>query len=823
MKFKFIPVFFLAFFALKTGFAQDSAAVKKPVIGAKLRPYAEIISAKAKTKTGLFKVHKVDEKYYFEIPDSLLKREFLFTTRLSKVPNGSPRFAGELGNGIIVSFEKAPNDKLFVKAVTSVAYSDSSNVISKAVRNATIDPIIMNLDLKTRSTDGKSSVIDVTDFFLKDNLLSGLHPQVKKELMLSSPAADRSFVLSMDAYPTNIEIKSVKTYSMGGGGEGSPSGPNIGATFEISNSVMVLPKTPMETRASDPRVGFYGDSYKVFSDAQQKVEEKQFTVRVRLEPKDLKRYKAGELVEPKAPIVYYVDPATPKQWRPYIIQGINDWNQAFEAAGFKNAIVGKEWPENDTTMNIDDARYKIVRYFPSTAPFASGIRLNDPRTGEILQAYVGWSHSQITFLHHMYMVQAGAVDAGARSMKFSDELMGALIRADITREIGHTLGLRDNIGSSSTILFDKLKDKKWLETHPYNNSIMDFNHYNYVAQPQDQVGRKGLIPQIGPYDKWAIKWGYSYTNANDFAGDKNIRLKWIEENVKPNSSLWYAAFDSGAASDPTDPSVVYEDLSNDAMKAGEQGIKNLKVVMSNLLKWTKTANEPYYNASEIYNVVGIQYAFLIRNVYANIGGVHENFKTAGQTGDVYALVPKSVQKAAVAFLGKEVFTTPKWLIDPNVLNKFSKPAMKDKILDWQENTILYAISDARLYRLNVQAMRFGNEKAYSVDEYLTDLNKALWGELTSHQPIDMHKRVLQKSALAKMIKISKSSTELPDSSKPAPAMDLSNTDVPAVLNAHLKKIMNQAKAAIPAYTDAATVGHLKYVVAKISAYFESKN
>ncbi|POY38619.1 zinc-dependent metalloprotease [Solitalea longa] len=818
MKLKFIPVLAIALFAAKTGFAQDSAGVKKPSIAvAKLKPYKEVISAKAKTQTGLFKVHKVDEKYYFEIPDSLLKREFLFTTRFSKVANGSPRYAGELGNGIIVSFEKAPNDKLFVRAVTSVAYSDSSNAISRAVRNATIDPIIMTLELKSRGDNNKSSVIDVTDFFTKENQLSGLHPQVKKELMLSSPAADRSFVLSMDAYPTNIEVKSVKTFGM------ASDGPSAGATFEISNSVMVLPKTPMEARAYDPRVGFLGDGYKVFSDAQQKVEEKQFTVRLRLEPKDLNRYKAGELVEPKEPIVFYVDPATPKQWRPYIIQGINDWNQAFEAAGFKNAIIGKEWPENDTTMNIDDARYKVVRYFPSTSPIATGNRINDPRTGEILETYVGWSHSQITFLHHMYMVQAGATDPGARNMKFSDELMGALIRADISREIGHSLGLRDNIGSSSTIVFDKLRDKKWLENHPYNNSIMDYSHYNYVAQPQDQVGRKGLIPQIGDYDKWAIKWGYSYTGKDDFTADKNVRLKWIEENVKPNSSLWYAAFNSASASDPTDPSVVHEDLSNDAMKAGEYGIKNLKVVMSNLLKWTKTPNEPYYNASEIYNIMGIQYAFLVRNVYANIGGVHENVKTSGQSGDVYTPVAKSVQKAAVAFLGREVFTTPQWLIDPNVLNKFSKPALKDKILDWQENTIIYAISDARFYRLNSQTMRYGAEKAYSVDEYLTDLNKALWGELTSHQPIDMHKRVLQKSALAKMIKIAKTASEVPDPSKPAPTNDLSGTDVPAVLEAHLRKIANQSKAAIPAYTDAATVGHLKYVVAKINTYFESKN
>src|SRR2546428_5912241 len=431
MKLKFIPVFVFAVFAFKVGFAEDSTTVKKPIslpaLAGKLKSYKEVITAKAVTKSGLFKIHQVDDKYYFEIPDDMLSREFLFTTRLSKVPTGSPRFGGDLMNGIIVSFEKAPNNKLFVRAITNVAQCDSTNALAKAVKNATIDPIIMVLDLKARGADNKSSVIDFTDFFLKDNLISGFHPDAKKQMRTGSPAADRSQILSMNAYPQTIEIKSMKTYTMGGGGaaagaegaapgEAAPASANVGVTFEISNSVMVLPENGMQVQAYDPRVGYKFDSYQVFADAQQKVEEKRFIIRSRLEvkPEDLKRYKAGELVEPKEPLVYYLDPATPKQYRQYIIAGINDWNEAFKAAGFKNAIIGKEWPEEDKSMDIEDGRTRVIRYMPSTTPFVDNNQVTDPRTGEILQTYIGWSHSQVKSLHDWYMVQAGATDPGAR-------------------------------------------------------------------------------------------------------------------------------------------------------------------------------------------------------------------------------------------------------------------------------------------------------------------------------------------------------------------------------------------------------------------------
>lgn len=833
MKLKFAPVFVLAFFATSTGFAQDTTAVKKAVVVAKLKPYNQVITDKAITKDGLFKVHEIDNRYYFEIPDELLSREFLFTTRLSKVPTGSPRFGGDLMNGMIVAFEKAPGDKLYIRAVINAAQADDSNELAKAVRNATIAPIIMVIDLKTRSVDGKSSVVDMTDFFLKDNLISGFHAATKKQMGTGAPVADRSALLSMAAYPKNIEIKSMKTYTLGaapkpaGDGEAgptaTPTAANAGVTFEISNSVMILPEDAMAVQVYDPRVGFKSRSNAVFSDDQQRADLRLFIIKNRLEvrPEDKAAYKAGKLVEPKEALVYYIDPATPKQYRKYMIAGINNWNKAFEAAGFKNAIIGKEWPENDKTMDLEDARFRVIRYMPSTSPFVENNAVSDPRTGEIVQTYIGWSHSQVKTLHDWYMVQAGATDAGARNMKFSEDLMGALITAEISRTVGFTLGLQENLRSSSTIPLERLRDKKWLATHPFNNSIMDYTHYNFVAQPEDKVGRQGLIPQIGDYDKWAIKWGYGYTGAKDFESDKKIRLKWISDNLKTGSNLIYANQPAGInPAEVTDPATQWEDLSNNPVKAAQYGIQNLKYVMANLVKWTTTGDNTYYNTSDIYYTLVNQYTFFMRHAFTQIGGINETIKSVDQAGNVYVPVPKSVQKEAITFLNKEVFNTPNWLITPSVLNKFKKPAKKEEVTRMQDDALFQLLRSTRIFRMNTATMRFGAEHTYTIDEMLTDLTNGIFEEVNGRHLIDGNRRFLQKAMVGYLIKNLAEAEVIPDPSK---ENLLVGTDVPVILRAHLSAIMNQCKSAISSYSDPIMVAHLKYISDKIDYTLDPKN
>jgi hypothetical protein len=815
--------------------AQDSAAVKKPEAG-KLKSYADIINAKAVSQQGLFAVHKVDDKYYFEIPDSLLGREFLFTTRLSKVPTGSPLFGGELVNGIIVSFEKAGDDKLYVRASTNVAVADSSQAIAKAVRNATIDPIIMVMDVKSHGKGHNSSLVEVTDFILKDNNITGFNPEAKKNMMLSSAAADRSFILSVNAFQQNIEIKTAKTFGLGGGAPksaaaegGADPGPSAGApgasvTMELSNSIMLLPKQQMAARHADPRVGYYSENYKVFADDQQEVEQKDFIVRQRLEPKpeDLERYKRGELVEPKEPIVYYVDPATPKQWRPYIIAGINDWNEAFKAAGFKNAIIAKEWPEGDSTMSLEDARCKVVRYFPSGIPTSYSPRIYDPRSGEILQTYIGWSHSKLQTLHDWYFVQAAAVDPRARSMKFSDELMGALIRADISRQVGSSLGLKSNLAASSSIPVEKLRDKNWVEANGFSPSIMDYIHYNYVAQPGDHISSKGLIPQISDYDKWAIKYGYTYTGISDFDKEKKEVLGWISKTQVSNPKLRFGTENITNPNDPIDPSAQTEDLGNNPVKASEYGLSNLRIVMANLLNWTREDMDMYDNAGRMYDNITDWWGMLTRHVYSQVGGTQEHLKTVEQAGDVYTPVAKEVQKQAVAFLNKEVFQMPTWLVDPNVLNKFSKPAKREKLQRLQENAMYYILKSERLYRMTTEAMRYSKDQVYTIDELFTDLEKGLWSELKSPAPvINANRRTVQKSWIENIKLVLKDAATAPQPG--STSLDLTTTDIPAEVRAHMNVVLQQCTSAEARCKDPMTLAHLRYVQGKLKKMLDNKD
>lgn len=803
---------------------QDTGLVKKPELS-KIKSYTEVITAKAVSKPGLFTVHRVDDKYYFEIPDSLLEREVLFTTRLSKVATGSPAYGGEVVNSIIVSFEKAADNKLFLRASTNVAVADASQAIAKAVRNSTINPIIMVMEVKARNKANNGSVIDVTDFILKDNTITGFAPEAKKILRLTNPVADRSYILSANAFNQNIEIKTVKTFAMGGGAptgsaeggmEMAPVSSSAGVTMEISNSIMLLPTQQMQMRHADPRVGFYSESIKVFADDQQKVEDKTFIVRHRLEPKneDIEKYKRGELVEPKESIVYYVDPATPQQWRKYIIAGINDWNEAFKAAGFKNAIIGKEWPANDTNMSIEDARWKVVRYFPSGQSFAIAPRIYDPRSGEILQSYIGWSHNNLKSLHDWYFVQAAAVDPRARSMKFSDELMGALIRADISRQVGYSLGLRANLAASSTVPTEKLRDKNWIDANGFSASIMDFIHYNYVAQPGDNISVNGLIPKIGAYDKWAVKYGYTYTGNTEFEKEKKEVLGWISKEQAANPSLRFSTESSPLANDPIDPSAQTEDLGNNAVKSAEYGLSNLKIVTANLLKWTREDMDMYDNAAIMYDNVLDWWGILTRHVYSQIGGIKENLKTVEQSGDVYTPVPKELQKQAVAFLHKEVFQAPVWLVDANLLNKFSKPAKREKMQRLQENAMFYILNSGRLYRMYTETMRYKKEQVYTIDELLTDVNDGIWSELKSAQPvINTNRRALQKSWLENMFTLVKDGSVVPQPGSASP--DLTTTDIPAIVRSQMNEVMLKCKAAEARTTDAMTKAHLNYIAARL--------
>lgn len=634
-----------------------------------------VTAVTSNVKDGLFTVEKNGNDWFFIIPDSLLERRFLTTTRYTATPANCGKFAGEQINGQTIYFEKAPDERLLMRAELLINVSDSLDDINRAIIISNENPIIGSFKLEKYKKG--FSKINVTRFFNDDNPAISFSQYDKQNFGLTSLISDKCYINEIKTFPMNTEVKVTKTWSSSR--SRIPAGAVTGSvTFGFNVSFVLLPKVPMMKRYFDPRVGYFADSYTSFTDDQQRVKDKNFIVRWRLEPKpeDIEKMKAGELVEPKKPIIYYIDPATPKKWRKYLIAGVNDWQKAFEKAGFKNAIMAKEWPENDSTMSMEDARYSVIRYLASPIENAYGPQVHDPRSGEILESHICWYHNVMRLVHDWYMIQASSVDPEARCMKFNDELMGELIRFVSSHEVGHTLGLRHNFGSSSTVPVDSLRSKKWVEAFGHTPSIMDYARFNYVAQPEDSISRVGIFPRIGDYDMWAIQWGYSpMWNAYDEESDHYELEKMItKERVAENPRLW---FGDGETSNVSDPRCQTEDLGDDAVKASYYGILNLKRLVKNLEDWTYESNDIYSsNISSMYSEIRNQYLRYLGHVIRNIGGKFKNYKTIDESGDVYTDVPKSRQVRALDFIDKNVFNEPVWLIDVPYINRIY-PNKKD--------------------------------------------------------------------------------------------------------------------------------------------------
>ena len=801
------------------------------------KPYKEVITDKAITKKGLFIVHKVEEKYYFEIPDTLLKREILAVVRFAKVPTGVG-YGGEMANQNTLTFEKGPNNNIFLRVITLVNTADTTQTIYKAVANSNVNGIAMAFFIAAKGKDSlnPSSVIDVTELFKGDNQPVSIGSAAKKRYNFGGLAPDRSYISSINTYQLNTEIRTVKTFSSFGGGAFSllgmpasslPSANASGSvTLELNTSLLLLPKVPMAKRMADKRVGYFTEEYTQYSDDQQQVDTKEFATRWRMEPRDsdYERWTKGALVEPRKPLVYYIDPATPKQWRPYLIAGINDWQKAFEQAGFKNAIIGKEWPEGDTTMSLEDARFSVLRYFASDIENAYGPNVHDPRSGEIMESHIGWYHNVMKLVHDWYMIQTAAVDKRARKMKFDEWLMGDLIRFVSSHEVGHTLGLRHNMGSSSRTPVELLRNKAWVEAHGHTASIMDYARFNYVAQPEDSIGKAGLYPRIGDYDHWAIKWGYSYIKGATEEEQKKESNKMIIAALKENPRNYFGTYEGGNSSDPRTQS---EDLGDNAIKASEYGIKNLQRILPNLPTWTKEEADLNDNLSDIYGQLVAQFRRYIGHVSRNVGGVYETFKSVEQPGAVYEITPKALQKESVTFLNKQVFTTPRWLIVKDVWDRINNPVGLNPVASLQEVALANLISVDRMQRMQTCIERFGADKTYNAMELLNDVQVGLFSELSTQKPIEYYRRLLEKSYVDKLSAIinptSGSATTLSfQGFTITMGADASRSDLPAIARGQLQQLRSQILAAIPLTTDKLSKLHLQDLQEKIKRTLDPK-
>ena len=723
--------------------AMPADAKKKKKTQTPAPPKKEV---RAPAKQGLFNVQKHKDDWYFQVADSLLGRPFLASTRFVSTPVEAGMYGGELANSVVLYWEKH-DKRMLLRSMMYDAAADSTQDIAMAVRAANEDPIVANILIDSTLTDSlkhRLYSIKVTDLLKGDNQVLSVYSTVKNRLNMGAIKADLSYIDHISTFPINTEIQTVKTFAVKGTSK-IPAARETGwMTVRLNTSLVMLPKEPMRQRTFDSRVGYFADSHRVYGDNQQQVKDQRIAVRWRLEPKDedMERYRRGELVEPKKPIVYYIDPATPKQWRKYLIQGVEDWNVAFEQAGFKNAIKALEWPE-DSTMSLEDARYSVIRYLASPISNAYGPQIHDPRSGEILESHIGWYHNVMQLVHDWYMIQAGAVDARARKMKFDDELMGQLIRFVSSHEVGHTLGLRHNMGASSATPVDSLRDKRWVERYGHTASIMDYARFNYVAQPEDNISDAGMFPRINDYDKWAIKWGYTYFP--DAKDEETERLALNKKTIaaQKNKRLWFG----GEGSD-NDPRAQTEDLGDDPFRASDYGVKNLKRIVSQLPEWSYEEGDMGKNLEQVYNSLIGQMRRYVGHVGRNIAGVYHNYKSAEEKGPVYRIEEKARQKKALAWLDKNIVTCPAWLVSEPYVMRFSTSPER-LIRPLADQMLSQLLSTVTLNRLCWYA---NDANAYQPGDYATDVVNMLFRSTATGGKLSSWNRYIQQQTVTRLIK-----------------------------------------------------------------------
>jgi hypothetical protein len=710
------------------------------------QPYEKVITKDAKTKAGVFTVHQVKDKYYYEIPKSELGKEFLWVTQISRTTLGIGYGGQALGNRVVY-WERTGN-RIHLREVSYEVVADPKAPIAGAVQASNTDTIIMTFPVAAFAKDG-GPVVEVTRLFTTDVFELSARQRLNATMM--DPT--RSAIDRVSAYPTNIEAEATHTYTrmpIPVGLPGAPANPFLtagmkpgSATVVLHHSMLKLPERPMTPRLFDERVGYFYVSQLDYSRDEQRAPRRRYIERWRLEKKD----PGAALSEPVKPIVYYIDSATPTKYVEYMKRGVESWQKAFEAAGFKNAIVAKlaPTPAQDPDFSPEDARYSVIRWLPSTIENAVGPNVHDPRTGEILNADIQFYHNVMNLARSWYVVQAGPLDARAKTLPLPDDLMGRLVQFVCAHEVGHTLGFQHNMKASSMYPQEKVRDREWVRKMGHAPSIMDYARFNYVAQPEDNIDVADLVPGIGPYDVWAAKWGYTpIPNAKTPDAEKPTLDTWAREQEK---TPWFRFSTAGAAG--SDPGELTEAVGDaDALKSTALGLKNLQRVAKMLIPAATTRpGEPYDDLAELYGRMLGQWTLEMNHVAAIVGGFNTQQKAVDQDGLVYTPVSKQHQADAVKFLNENAFATPTWAVDQQILRRIEPVGAISRINNAQRSVLNNLLSSARFARLNEQE-ELNGAAAYSPAEFLASVRKGVWKELDSQQvKIGAFRRNLQASYL----------------------------------------------------------------------------
>lgn len=716
--------------------------------------FEKIASESNLVSRGMFNVYAQDGKYYFEIPVSLLQRDMLVVNKLQRVPfelNDAGVNRGTNYETQMIRFEwNKEEKKIRVRQSRPLPESPENDAITRSVRDNFISPLIADFKLEACNTDSTAVIIQINDIY--DGSETSINNVFDNINLGTSAIKDLSRIMSIKAFPNNIVATSELTTKVR---EGMSA---VNVTVEVSSSLVLLPEKPMMGRLDDPKVGYFTKDLLYFSDSQQKTEEKKYITRWRLEPKpeDREAYLRGELVEPEKPIVFYIENSTPYRWRKYIKQGIEDWQVAFERAGFKNAIIAKELPDN-IAANADDINYSVVTYAASSKANAMGPSILDPRSGEILEADIMWWHNVISMVQEWITVQTGAIDPKARGTKLPDEMMGDAIRFVACHEVGHSLGLRHNMMGSWTFPTDSLRSKSFTDKmNSTASSIMDYARYNYVAQPGDGV--TAVSPHIGPYDIFAIEYGYRWYGLPTPEAEKDVLYDFLN---KHNGRLYKYS----EAQDPrsaVDPRAQNEDLGDDPVRSSELGIANLKRIVPEIIKWTTTGEkgQTYEEASRLYYAVITQWNNYLYHVMANIGGIYIENTTVGDGVKTYTYVEKEKQEASLDFLLNEVLCYPRWLFDTEISDyTFLLRKNPTGVIEYAPSQILKntqgyifwdLLSNDRLMRMLENELKNG-KKAFTVVEMMDKMHNSIFATTIKGGTPDVMERNLQKGFLDALI------------------------------------------------------------------------